>query len=83
MDKSTVIVKEGKPVTSKSEHLIAEVERIKKGGAPKYHHKLKEDRSYLFAIDSVFCSIPALKSKMPALLIVAKLTFLLTALSPE
>lgn len=50
MDKSTVTVKEGKPVTSKSEHLIAEVERIKKGGAPKYHHKLKEDKK-LFVRD--------------------------------
>ena len=42
-------VKEGK-VTGKSEQLTAAIERIKKGGAPKYHHKLKEDKK-LFVRD--------------------------------
>jgi len=44
-------VKEGKPpVTGKSEHLNQEIERIIKGGAPKYHQKLKEEGK-LFARD--------------------------------
>lgn len=42
-------VKEGK-VTGKSEQLTAAIERIKKGGAPKYHQKLKEDKK-LFVRD--------------------------------
>lgn len=43
-------VKEGKPVTGKSEQLNAAIDRIKKGGAPKYHQKLKEDKK-LFVRD--------------------------------
>ncbi|MBS1994158.1 MAG: acyl-CoA carboxylase subunit beta, partial [Cyanobacteria bacterium SZAS LIN-3] len=30
-------------MTGKSEHLNQEIERISKGGAPKYHQKLKEE----------------------------------------
>src|SRR6202789_1544571 len=44
-------VKEGKPtVTGKSEHLDNEIARISKGGAPKYHQKLKEEGK-IFARD--------------------------------
>jgi len=37
-------------MTSKDEHLLAEIERIQKGGAEKYHDRNREQKK-LFARD--------------------------------